>query len=247
MSTNSLRFLLASAAAGSIVAVAAPAMAYDHDVWADTFISAPPALNVIGAGCTIDWVTMEGHTTAGAGFFTASLKKAMSWASTDVLAHWGASCPASTTYFSAIGAGTYFTQIAKAADIQVGDVIVINAGSGYGGHTMIVDELPIVITHAITPLFAGTTQWKVPIMDSTSTAHGCTDTRWAGTCVPLAGSMDPGAGRGSIRLYTDTGTGNLLGYTWSVTASNTSYYSPLVRPYRVGRLTGLMGPVPVMR
>lgn len=238
MSTNSLRFLLASAAAGSIVAVAAPAMAYDHNIWADNFI-ANAVVNEIGAGCAIDWGTMEGHTAAGAGFFTAVLSKAMTWAPADVNARWGAFCPSSNIYFSAIGTGTYFTQIGKAADIQKGDVIVIGASSGFAGHTMIVDAVPVLITHSITPLFAGTTQWKVPIVDSTSTAHGCTDTRWTGTCTPLAGTMDPGVGKGNIRVYTDTGTGNLLGYTWSVTASNTSYYSPLTRPYRVGRLTGL--------
>lgn len=234
MSTNSLRFLLASAAVGSIVTVAAPAMA---NPWADMFID-NAVVNEIGAGCVIDWDTMEGHTTAGAGFYTAVLSKTMSWTPADVQSHWGAFCPTSTIYFSAIGTGTHFTQITKAANIQKDDVIVINAGSGYGGHTMLVDGAPILITHPVSPLFAGTTQWKVPIVDSTSTAHGCTDSRWTGTCTPLTGTMDPGAGRGNIRLYTDTISGNLLGYTWSVTASNTSYYSPLTRPYRVGRFDG---------
>ena len=244
MLKNSARFVLASVAAGSLLTVAAPAMAYDHVDSAINFID-NAVVNTIGSGCVINWGSMEGSTAAGAGFFIASLSNAQGWAPADVQAHWGMFCPSSTTLYAAIGTGTYFTQITKAINMQADDVIVINAGSGYGGHTMMVVSPPIQIIHPINPQYAGTTQWKVVVVDSTSTAHGCTDTRWSGTCVPLAGSMDPGAGQGSVRLYTDNATGNLLGYTWSITASNTSYYSPATRPYRVGRLTGLLaGAVP---
>lgn len=246
MIKNSVRFFLASVAAGSIVTVAAPAMAYDHLTWANFFIGPPaPTTNEIVGGCTINWTTMENSTTAGAGFFIAVLSKAQNWAATDVHAHWGFFCPSSPTLYAAIGSGTYFTHITKAIDIQAEDVIVINGVPGYSGHTMIVESAPVLITHQIAPIYANTQQWRVAIVDSTTTAHGCTDSRWTGTCSPLTGTMDPGAGRGAVRLYTDTATGNLLGYTWSVTASNTSYYSPGTRPYRVGRLTGLMGPKPM--
>jgi hypothetical protein len=55
--------------------------------------------------------------------------------------------------------------------------------------------------------------------------------------------MDPGAGTAYLRVYTDSLTGMLLGFTWSVTASTSSYYSPSSRPYRIGRLFKLPDPL----
>jgi hypothetical protein len=54
--------------------------------------------------------------------------------------------------------------------------------------------------------------------------------------------MDPGAGTAYLRVYTDAQSGRLLGFTWSVTSSLWSYYSPEARPYRVGRLVNLPAP-----
>jgi hypothetical protein len=96
------------------------------------------------------------------------------------------------------------------------------------------------------PRYSGTKQYAVPIIDSTNSSHGCNtaypDSRWTGTCT--GGYGGSGIGTGYIRVYTDSMTGILLGYTWSVTASTTSYYSPSTRPYRVGRLFKLPAPLP---
>jgi hypothetical protein len=248
MINTSVRFFLASLAAGSLLTVAAPAMAYDHLLSADDFIT-NAVINETGSDCVINWTpgAYEGHTL-GAGFFTAVLTDAMGWASSDVQAHWGFFCPSSPNYYTAIGAGTYFIQITRAVDIQVGDVLVINSTAGtagsYSGHTVMITALPTVISPSTNPVVAGTTQWRLPITDSTTSPHGCTDSRYIGTCTPT--DFHPGAGTGQMRIYTDTTTGDLRGYTWSLANSTTSYFAPEVRPYRVGRPDGLMGPAPII-
>ena len=241
MLSSSIRFFLASAAAGSLVTITAPAMAYDHIAWAEYFIS-DAAVNTPGTGCTIDWDAMDGQTRVGAGFVIAVLSKAMGWQPSDVEAHWGVFCPASPTLYTAIGNGTYFTQITNVADVLEDDLFVINSTEVYGGHTMMVYTPPVEVLHPVNPIVAGTTQWTMKVLDSTTTAHGCTDTRWNGYCYPFYGETIPGAGEGRVRIYSDTATGALLGYTWSFTPSSTSYYSPETRPFRIGRLTGLMPP-----
>ena len=247
MFKTSVRFALASVAAGSLVTLAsAPAMAYQHLTWANAFIT-NATINEAGDDCSINWTAMSGYTL-GAGFFTATLKQAMGWSEADISSHWGMFCPTSPTYFTAIGNGQYFTQISNIANVQAGDVIVVNSATGFlAGHTMVVAAPPVEITHQISPIYAGTRQWKVRIVDATRTSHGCTDPRWIGTCVPVVGYTEPGAAEANMRLYSDTTVGNvgkLLGHTWSVTSSMSSYYSPMTRPYRIGRLTALMPAAP---
>jgi hypothetical protein len=54
--------------------------------------------------------------------------------------------------------------------------------------------------------------------------------------------MRSGIGTGYMRLYVHASNGGLLGYTWSVTSSQTSYMSPKTRPYHIGRLFKLPPP-----
>lgn len=243
----SVRYFLSSLAAGSLLTVAAPAMAYDHLLSAADFI-ANAVVNETGSNCVIDWTpgAYVGQTL-GAGLFTATISDAQGWAPSDVHAHWGMYCPSSPAYYTAIGFGNYFIHITKAVDIQVGDLLVINNTTGiagsYPGHTVMITALPTVRT-ATNPKVTGTTQWTLPIVDSTTSPHGCTDSRYNGlSCLPA--NFSDGAGYGEMRIYTDTVTGDLRGYTWSLASSTTSYFDPTVRPYRVGRPNGLNGPAPV--
>lgn len=160
---------------------------------------------------------------------------------------------------------TFFRRVTRAVDIEKGDILVIDKKveidpvtgmpvidpvtgmpKGYAGHTVIITGAPKEILVQVNPRYSGTKQYAVPIVDSTETAHGCNeaykDSRWSGDCSD--GSMTPGIGKGFIRVYTDSLTGILLGYTWSVTSSMTSYYSPSNRPYRIGRPFKLMAPLP---
>ncbi len=74
-----------------------------------------------------------------------------------------------------------------------------------------------------------TQQWDVAIIDSSESGHGQEDTRRLAD-----GSYHDGAGRGTMRLYTDK-NGAFLGYTWSDLAESL-YYAATARPLVIGRL-----------
>src|SRR5262249_50088123 len=103
-----------------------------------------------------------------------------------------------------------------AAGISRGDILAIATTSTYSGHLAIVTAPAKEIPTQLQPIYSGTKQWAVSIADSTQTAHGCNpsypDSRWVGDCT--TGHMKPGAGKATIRLYTDSLTGILLGFTW---------------------------------
>ncbi|WP_437922699.1 hypothetical protein WMF37_27110 [Sorangium sp. So ce291] len=264
------------AAASFITLSSAPASAKDHADWALEFVNGAVSneLADVSEPCSMAWdepgiveindepVRVEPWTgkTRGACLFVESLKQARGYGyeGQEFKNMWGKYGPSSAELFdvvnrsAALGASagieTYFRRVAKAADIQKGDVFVIDATATYSGHTAIITGPATEITPQIAPRYSGTRQYAVPIVDSTSTAHGCldpdspyADSRWSGACT--GGYMKGGAGTATMRVYTDSLTGILLGYTWSVTASTTSYYSPMTRPYRVGRPYKLIAPV----
>ncbi len=255
--TTSLAF--ASLAAASLVMLgSASASAKDHVDVALEFVNNAQG-NEWGTPCSITWSGPNGSgasgTTKAACFFTLSLMKAMNYTEKDVYSMWESTSPTSDYYFDLINMSpaygapaprieTFFRRITRAVDIQKGDVIAIGANLTFAGHTMMVAGAPQELRQQIEPRYAGTRQYAVPIVDSTNTSHGCNvsypDSRWEGQCT--GGFMQSGAGTGTVRLYTDSMTGILLGYTWSVTSSPSSYYSPSTRPYRVGRLVKLPEP-----
>jgi hypothetical protein len=245
------RLLLLSAAAGSSVTLAsAPALAYDHLFWGYNFldntpydVEGYPTGNFWDAECWIDWDNYIAVTKAAC-FLTQVLTKAQGYTEQDINNHFGMYDPTSAGWYESINDGAYFTKILDIEDVQAGDIIAFNKTATYTGHTVIVTAPAVEIVYQIRPMYVGTKQWKVSVMDSTSTAHGCTDTRWVGTCMPLTGTVNPGIGEGNMRFYTLTSTGALKGHTWSVTASNTSYHGEVTRPYAIGRLTGLLPPAP---
>ncbi|WP_437873643.1 hypothetical protein [Sorangium sp. So ce363] len=264
---------VASLAAASFITLAsASASAKGAEDWALEFIDNAVSnewgtdpecfMNWDDADQSVAWTGM----TKGACFFTLSLQKAMGYAQQDIYAMWGKNSPSSDYYFDIVnespkvgatptGFETYFRRVERAVDIQKGDVFTIGAvpvvnpdgtTGTYPGHTMIIIGAAQEILPQINPRYSGTKQYAVPIADSTSSEHGCDgkykDSRFSGTC--NNGDMAEGAGTGYVRVYTDSFSGILLGYTWSVTASTTSYYSPSKRPYRIGRLAKLPDPLP---
>jgi hypothetical protein len=211
-------------------------------------------------------------TTKGACFFTLSLMKAGGYSTLDTHAWWDINSPGSDDYYEIIngspalgapppGIETYFRRVTRALDIQKGDVLVVDEKivchmevvegvevevcETLAGHTAIITGAPVDITsRGINPRYSGTRQYAVEVADSTATAHGCSaefrDSRWIdASCT----NYKPGAGTATMRLYTDSLTGILLGYTWSVTSSLKSYMSPMTRPYRIGRLFKLPEPI----
>lgn len=216
--------------------------------------------------------TMSG-TTKGACFFTLSLMKAGGYSTLDTFAWWRINSPGSDDYFDIIngspalgapppGVESHFRRVTRALDIQKGDVLVVDEKvvcrveveegeevevcETLAGHTAIITGAPRDITsRGIYPRYSGTRQYAVEVADSTETPHGCNaefpDSRWSdGSCT----DYDSGAGKATMRLYTDSLTGILLGYTWSVTSSLKSYNSPSTRPYRIGRPFRLPAPIP---
>ncbi|WP_437805074.1 hypothetical protein [Sorangium sp. So ce1078] len=264
------------AAASFIMLGSASASAKDHADWALDFIDSAVSNEFAGSDekCFMTWeepqvLSVDGATvevpawsgrTKGACFFILSLQKAKGYSEQDFLGFWGVKSPTSDYIFDLINMSpatgapspsaddeTHFRRVNRALDIQKGDVLAIGATSTYAGHTVIITGPAKEIFPQVMPRYSGTRQYAVPIVDSTSSSHGCldgdneyADSRWDGPCT--GGHMEAGAGTATMRVYTESVSGLLLGYTWSVTASNTSYYSPMTRPYRIGRLFKLPDP-----
>lgn len=193
-----------------------------------------PDLNAWGTPCVVDWDNYTA-TTKGACLISELLKAGYGYSGADLELMFDSTSPSSALYFSAIENGVYFNKIEKCADIQAGDILAINQTATYDGHAVLIETAARM--NPANPIYSGTVQWKLGIIDSTSSAHGATDSRYVN-----ATTTDPGMGRGFMRVYCDAVSGNLLGHTWSTTSSQTSYQSPSVRPYRVGRLADLPAP-----
>jgi hypothetical protein len=239
MLSNAARFLMVSAA--SIVALG----------------SAPAdACSLLSAGA-LDFIAAGTPSGTGAVFLTGVQKEEF-WFDPDPVVdasndnanmsyYWGSTSPSSEKYY------TEFTKtpslvslVTSVSSIAAGDVLVLNKTASYGGHTVIVTGPAVQLTTPMTPVYANTTQWALPIADSTSSVHGCStiykDSRWTGTCA----NFTPGPGTGYMRLYHDTVTGNLIGHSWSVTSGATVYWTTGngARPFVIGRLNSCPLPTP---
>ncbi|XYI01430.1 hypothetical protein ACMHYB_17440 [Sorangium sp. So ce1128] len=198
---------------------------------------ADAALDLIAAGTPV---------SNGAPFFTRAMRDQSGYTGTDIAVLWGSTSPNSHIYYDNIVAEHYFTRVTNVADIAAGDLLAINHvvnASGtvtYSGHAAVILEPATQLPTALSPIYAGTKQYAVRIADATSSSHGCSlsypDSRWSGAC--NGGTFAAGPGTAFMRLYTDL-SGNLLGYTWSVT-SGATYYSPSTRPYAIGKLTSCL-------
>ena len=164
-------------------------------------------------------------------FITRVLRQAYGWSTTDFQNWMGSTSPTAATYFDTILAQNRFTRITTIDSIAAGDVLAakyLKPTSTATGHTMLATR-PAVAMTAIKPIVAGTNQYELQIVDSSSTGHGTTDTRRRAD-----GSYEDGAGVGLIRLYADV-NGVIVGYSWS-TLSGSTYYDASSRPLAIGRL-----------
>jgi hypothetical protein len=191
-------------------------------------------------------------SSVGAGFFSSAVQVAWTYTDDDVRSLWAPLIESSTSpgtfYYGAITspvlyddilAATHFTQINSRASIAAGDVLVIDStDDGYAGATAIITGPPTVISPAKNPLVANTTQWAVPIADSTSAYHSCSGSLAATYPDSRCGSLGAKPGTGYLRIYVDSSTGVPVGHTWSVTSGGTYY--PIsgtgARPFAIGRV-----------
>jgi hypothetical protein len=178
----------------------------------------------------INWDGSEAWTNC-ATFITLLLKHTYGWTDADFVNWWQSSSPTAARYHDQIAAQNRFAQVLYRSQILPGDLIAIEypAGSAVTGHVMLVAGPPTLRSPGTNPIIAGTLQYEVPVIDSSSSYHGPTDTRH-----PNNGGVPGGIGRGVFRLYVDAGD-QIVGYTWS-TYSNSTYYNQSQRHLVVGRL-----------
>ncbi len=80
------------------------------------------------------------------------------------------------------------------------------------------------------PEVLGSTQWEVPVIDSSKSGHGPTDTRHK---KGPGGKDHDGVGEGVFRIYSDS-EGKIVGFTWS-TMSNSDFKEPGDEHLVIGR------------
>jgi hypothetical protein len=213
----------------------------EHLPWAKRMADeVAPSTNTYGnSPTTMVWKDEDGATETSnrsvcASFVYTLLMKAYGYTADD-FNRWFASTGPTPAYFStAIKNGKGFRRITKATDLLPGDIlsIVYPPDSTSIGHVMIVAQAPEAQDET-TPKVAGTKQYVVWVYDSTSSPHSTSDTR--------AASGMKGAGKGAIRVYADATTGEIKGYTWSLSTGST-YYDMDTRPLSAGRLDGTITP-----
>ncbi|MCC6552033.1 MAG: hypothetical protein IT372_03295 [Polyangiaceae bacterium] len=236
---SSIAFFAASFAAAVLTALPAAALPIggDHLDWAEDLVNnVTPEHNAYGTSPSyVHWAGVAGATqyenrTLCTQFLTIVLKQAHGYTDTEFRDWFGSTSPNSAMYHDTIVAEDGFLRITAAPDIDAGDIIAIKypAGSSVTGHVAIARG-PAEARTATAPLVAGTTQYALPVVDSSSTGHGPTDTRLLAN-----GQWHPGAGFGVMRLYADA-NGQIVGYTWS-TSTGSYYYDLSTRHIVVGRL-----------
>lgn len=247
--------LRTSTAAGLLIAsFAAPAAASEppeHLVWADELIDTlTPDTNEYGDPAALSWSGANGlgHSTSVAkcaSFLSRLLVQAYA---VDLVARFGCTSPHAATYHHAIATNDGFAAITSPLDVLPGDVVAIrylDAGCEQltcgtfsdcttTGHVALVAEAP-ELRAATAPHVAGTVQYTLEILDSSTSPHGSDDTRWFGGA---NGQHDQGAGRGVMRLYADASDPDhpVVGHTWS-TSSGSTYHAVNDRSLAIGRFT----------
>jgi hypothetical protein len=151
-------------------------------------------------------------------FVSILLKHTYNWTDSDFSTWWQTTSPNAAKYHDLIQAGDRFTQIFYRSQVQAGDFIAIKYPGDpdtASGHMMLVAGA-ITARTATNPVVAGTTQYEVPVIDSSSSYHGTTDTRH-----PTQGGAGEGIGKGVFRIYVNA-SDQVVGYTWST--ANGTYY-----------------------
>ncbi len=174
--------------------------------------------NVYGLPEYINW--NGPHSTAKtecSSFATLLLEYSYGWTATNFVNWMGHASPDAAIYHDTIAAQKGFKQILTVDQIHPGDFLAIVYYPEYqspSGHVMLVQDLPQ--PNNTKPLIAGTTQWTIPVIDSSSSYHGTNDTRY---------HHPGGIGYGTFRLYAKP-DGTVAGYTWSLLSTSTTNYVP---------------------
>lgn len=162
-------------------------------------------------------------------FITSLVKLANGLTDTQFRNLFGSTSPNSALWKSHIVTGNRFVRRTRAEDIRRGDILAISYGcpnETSSGHTMIAMSPAERRLAASDPVIADTVQYELRVADSSSSLHS-SDTR-AGT--------GNGAGEGIMRVYADATTGEIRGYTWSLSSVSVYYDVTSCRQLAVGTL-----------
>lgn len=125
------------------------------------------------------------------------------------------SYPKAANYYEVIATDDGFLRRASIKDVEVGDIFAVKFTRDINtGHVMLVDAKPRLIEDPVSPIIPGTQQWEIVVIDSSSSAHGKSDTRHR-----TDGTRQNGIGRGSVRVYTDA-NGQLTGWVMTLAPRN---------------------------
>lgn len=140
--------------------------------------------------------------------------------------------PSARRYHDAIVEQRGFKKIDELQQVRPGDILAVKylKRQDNTGHVMLVAGAPRRMPPK-KPIVAGAVQWEIPIIDSSKTGHGPTDTR---RHKGPGGKDHDGLGAGVLRIYADQ-EGKVLGFTWS-TLESSEFKAPDEEHLAIGRL-----------
>lgn len=222
---------------------AATAPKGDLRYWADRLVSevAPDHNTYAAHPTTVTWASVDGaretqNRSVCSTLVATLIERADGYSEDDLVGWFGSTSPTAADFYAAVTSVRGFAPVKAIGSIVPGDIIVVQypPGSHPTGHVMLVDGPPERLSPTA-PRVAGTEQWVVPIIDSSTSGHGPSDTR----ALPN-GKFHVGVGRGTLRLYSGAG-GEIVGYSWSP-LSISKFISRQDRPIVVGRVDGSLRP-----
>jgi len=204
-----------------------------------------PANNVYDSNPTIvTWAGINGasiyqNRSTCSPFVTRVIKTAYNISDTTYKNWFGSTSPSSSQYYDAIIAQNHFQRIMTPQNIQRGDLVAINylpcANKDSTGHMMMAMSAAVKRSVDTAPIIPGTEQYELSISDSSSSNHQASDAL-GNPYNDTRGENGSGAGTGTIRLYKNVQTGQITGYTWSMSSASVYYSIDSCRVIAVGRL-----------
>ncbi len=166
------------------------------------------------------------------GFLDALLMHSYGYTRADFKRWFNSHRPSARRYHDAIVAERGFQRIERLGEVQPGDVLAVKylRRSDNTGHVMLVSARPRRIMPT-RPVVGYSEQWEVPIIDSSRSGHGPSDTRHHRG---PNGKDHEGLGCGVLRIYSNS-QGAVVGFSWS-TAKASKFVAPSDEHLVIGRL-----------
>jgi hypothetical protein len=178
------------------------------------------------------WTGRRSSRTDCSGFVDALLTHCYGYQKDDYKKWFDSHRPSARRYHDAIVEGRGFDLIPQVTDVRAGDLLAVKylQKKENTGHIMLVVDVPKRMAHK-QPHIEGTIQWEVPVIDSSMSGHGPTDTRHKRG---KDGKDHEGLGQGVFRLYSDS-QGAVRGFAWS-TYEKSQFQPPEEEHLVIGRL-----------